>query len=191
MRVAFAGFLHESNSFARAAADMAAFLQGGGYIPLTRGAALRETVRGVNLGISGMLDYADRAGWECVPILWAGAIPSAPVTRDAFETIADDIVQGLAECGPIDAICLDLHGAMVAEHVEAVSYTHLDVYKRQASDGRRAWVPRQGLCRDKARWPPSGSGPPPWRGPGIHAGPWRHGWPLARAAMVAWSCQIP
>lgn len=118
MRVAFAGFLHESNSFARAAADMAAFLQGGGYIPLTRGAALRETVRGVNLGIAGMLDYADRAGWESVPILWAGAIPSAPVTRAAFEAIADDIVQGLAGCGPIDAICLDLHGAMLAEHVE-------------------------------------------------------------------------
>ncbi|MBD9528516.1 M81 family metallopeptidase [Paracoccus sp. PAR01] len=118
MRVAFAGFLHESNSFASAAADMAAFRQGGGYIPLTRGAALREAARGVNLGIAGMLDYANRAGWNIVPILWTGAIPSAPVTREAFETIADDIVQGLADCGPIDAICLDLHGAMVAEHVE-------------------------------------------------------------------------
>lgn len=116
MKIAFAGFLHESNSFASAPADMAAFQQGGGYIPMTRGAALRDAIRGVNLGMAGAFDFADKAGWQVVPILWTGAIPSAPVTRDAFEVIAAEILQGLRDAGPLDAIYLDLHGAMVAEH---------------------------------------------------------------------------
>lgn len=116
MRVAFAGFLHESNSFAAAPADLEAFLQGGGYIPLTRGLALRAAIRGVNLGMAGAFDLAERAGWDVAPILWAGAIPSAPVTRDAYEAIADEIMAGLRAEAPFDAIYLDLHGAMVAQH---------------------------------------------------------------------------
>lgn len=108
--------MHESNSFAAAPADLAAFNQGGGYIPFTRGAPLREAIRGVNLGMSGAFDFADEAGWNVVPILWTGAIPSAPVTREAYELISAEILQGLRDAGPLDAIYLDLHGAMVAEH---------------------------------------------------------------------------
>lgn len=118
MRVAFAGFLHESNSFASAPADMAAFVQGGGYIPITRGGALRQTIRGVNLGMAGAFDFGEKIGWNIVPILWTGAIPSAPVTRSAFETIVGEILQGLADAGPLDAIYLDLHGAMIVEHID-------------------------------------------------------------------------
>lgn len=117
-RVAFAGFLHETNTFASAPADMAAFQQGGGYIPYTRGAPLREAIRGVNLGMAGAFDHADAAGWDVAPILWAGAIPSASVTRDAYEAIVAEILDGLRAAAPFDAIFLDLHGAMVADHVD-------------------------------------------------------------------------
>ncbi|WP_176073877.1 M81 family metallopeptidase [Brucella intermedia] len=117
-RVAVAGFLHETNTFASAPADMAAFVQGGGYIPLSRGEAVLQNARNVNLGIAGALDFAREAGWEVVPILWAGAIPSAPVTRDAYETIVSEIVEGLRDCGRLDGIFIDLHGAMVAAHVD-------------------------------------------------------------------------
>lgn len=117
-RVAFAGFLHETNTFASAPADMAAFEQGGGYIPFTRGPALREAIRGVNLGMAGAFDHAETAGWDVAPILWAGAIPSAPVTRDAYEAITAEILAGLHAAAPFDAIFLDLHGAMVADHVD-------------------------------------------------------------------------
>ena len=116
MRIAFAGFLHESNSFAVNPADAAAFAQGGGYIPFSRGATLREDIRGVNLGMAGAFDFAEQAGWDVVPILWAGAVPSAPVTRDTFESITAEILQGLKAAGDLDAIYLDLHGAMVVEH---------------------------------------------------------------------------
>lgn len=117
-RVAVAGFLHETNTFAAAPADMSAFLQGGGYIPLSRGEAILQNARSINLGIAGALDFAREAGWEVVPILWAGAIPSAPVTREAYEAIVCEIVEGLKAAGTLDGIFIDLHGAMVAEHIE-------------------------------------------------------------------------
>lgn len=87
-------------------------------MPLTRGKALFEAVAGVNMAMSGAFDHATRAGWDIVPILWAAATPSAPVTRESYETICAEILAGLAAAGPLDAVCLDLHGAMMAEHVE-------------------------------------------------------------------------
>jgi len=118
MRVALAGFLHETNTFAPTPADLAAFQQGGGYIPMSRGAEIAEAAQGVNLGISGALSVAGELGWDAMPLLWTGAIPSAHVTREAFEIIADEIIAGIAEAGMLDGVFLDLHGAMVAEHLD-------------------------------------------------------------------------
>ncbi|SDY78551.1 M81 family metallopeptidase [Citreimonas salinaria] len=118
MRVALAGFLHETNTFAPISADFAAFEVGGGYIPLSRGIDIACNAEGVNLGIAGALSVARRLDWDTVPILWAGAIPSARVTEEAFERIADEILAGLRSAGNLDGVFLDLHGAMVAEHVE-------------------------------------------------------------------------
>jgi microcystin degradation protein MlrC len=118
MRVAFAGCLHETNTFAPTPADLNAFRLGGGYIPMTRGAAMIKAAQGVNLGISGALDVGAELGWEIVPTLWAGAIPSAHVTQDAFEKIVTEIATRIAEAGPLDGVFLDLHGAMVTEHLD-------------------------------------------------------------------------
>lgn len=117
-RIAVAGFLHETNTFAPEAADLAAFTAGNGYVPLSRGAAMLAVAAGVNLGVSGAISVARRRGWDLVPVLWAGAIPSAAVTREAYESIAGEIVDGLARADPLDGVFLDLHGAMVAEHVD-------------------------------------------------------------------------
>ncbi|SDG38174.1 Microcystin degradation protein MlrC, contains DUF1485 domain [Sulfitobacter delicatus] len=118
LRVAMAGFLHETNTFAPHPADMEAFCLGGGYVPMVRGTAMPDAFTQVNLGMAGALRVARDSAWEVVPILWAGAIPSAHVTRDAYEQIAQEIVAGIAEAGPLDGVFIDLHGAMVAEHVD-------------------------------------------------------------------------
>ncbi|MEY8828392.1 M81 family metallopeptidase [Sedimentitalea sp. XS_ASV28] len=115
-RVALAGFLHETNTFAPTKARLEDFVQGGGYMPMARGQALIEQSRDINLGIGGAVQVAEAEGWDTVPILWAGAIPSAHVTRDAYETISDEIIAGLRDAGPVDGLFIDLHGAMVAEH---------------------------------------------------------------------------
>lgn len=115
-RVALAGFLHETNTFAPTKARMEDFVQGGGYMPLARGDALMTQGRDINLGIGGAVAFGESAGWDMVPILWAGAIPSAHVCETAYESITGEIILGIIAAGPLDGVFLDLHGAMVAEH---------------------------------------------------------------------------
>ncbi|WP_265499533.1 M81 family metallopeptidase [Paracoccus beibuensis] len=115
LRIAVAGFVHESNSFAPSPADMAAFEQGGGYLPLSRGSQILQRARDVNLPIAGAITHARAQGWDLVPLVWAGAVPSAPVTSECFEAIVEEIVCGLRDAGRLDGVFLDLHGAMVAD----------------------------------------------------------------------------
>jgi len=117
-RVALAGFLHETNTFAPSKARMADFVLGGGYMPLARGDAVLSQGRDINLGIGGAVQFGESAGWDMVPILWAGAIPSAHVCKTAYESITDDVISGIRAAGPLDGVFLDLHGAMVAEHLD-------------------------------------------------------------------------
>lgn len=95
---------------------MADFVQGGGYMPISHGDEVISRSRDINLGIGGAVRFGESTGWDMVPVLWAGAIPSAHVTQDAYESIANDIISGIAAAGRLDGVFLDLHGAMVAEH---------------------------------------------------------------------------
>ena len=117
-RIAVGGFMHETNTFAPTMADLAAFEHGGGWPALSDGPAMLEATRNVNMGICGFVEEAERRSWTLVPTLWCAAVPSAHVTEDAFETIAARLVAAIAEAGPLDGVYLDLHGAMVAEHLE-------------------------------------------------------------------------
>src|SRR6218665_3067483 len=117
-RVAFAGFIHETNTFAPTKASYDAFLKGSGHLPLFRGEEMIALVEGANTGIEGALDYAREAGWEVVPMLRASVVPSAHVTEDAFERIAAEIVAGSLAALPLNGIGHDLHGAMVGEHLD-------------------------------------------------------------------------
>ncbi len=94
---------------------MAAFEQGGGYLPLSRGDQILLRARDVNLPVAGAIIHAEQRGWQMVPLLWAGAVPSAPVTAECYHAITDEIVEQLQRAGPLDGVFLDLHGAMVAE----------------------------------------------------------------------------
>ncbi len=93
---------------------MAAFEQGGGYLPLCRGQAILTGARDVNLPVAGAIAVAGDCGWDLVPLIWAGAVPSAPVTADCYQAISDEIIAGLRDALPLDGVFLDLHGAMVA-----------------------------------------------------------------------------
>lgn len=116
MRVALAFFFHETNTFAPAKADMAAF-SGEGFGGIKRGERLVRNVD-FNMPFAGFTKEARSYGWEVVPLTGAGAVPSAHVTREAYETIAGMIIDDLKAALPVDAVYLDLHGAMVAEHFD-------------------------------------------------------------------------
>jgi microcystin degradation protein MlrC len=115
-RIAVGGFLHETNTFAPTKATYDAFIHGGGFPRLEVGDNVLKNVRGINVGLAGFIAQAESEGWELVPTIFAGATPSAHVTEDAFERIAKTMIDSLAAAGNVDAVYLDLHGAMVAEH---------------------------------------------------------------------------
>lgn len=117
-RIAVGGFMHETNTFAPTKAGLAAFEHGGGWPALVEGVAIFEALRAVNMGLCGFMGEAERRGWSLVPTLWTAASPSAHVTEEAFETIADRIVASISAALPVDAVYLDLHGAMVTEHLD-------------------------------------------------------------------------
>ncbi len=117
-RVAVGGFMHETNTFAPTKAGYEAFVHGAGWPGLCFGPALIEETRNVNMGICGFIEEAEAAGWSLVPTAWCHASPSAPVTEDAFERIAGEIVARITAAVPLDGVYLDLHGAMVAEHLD-------------------------------------------------------------------------
>ena len=75
-------------------------------------------MRNINVGLAGFIEAAEAMDWELVPTIWCAASPSAHVTKDAYERVAKVIVDGIKAAGAIDAVYLDLHGAMVAEHLD-------------------------------------------------------------------------
>jgi microcystin degradation protein MlrC len=117
-RIAVGGFLHETNTFAPTKATYDDFVHGGGWPSMTEGMQVLRVMRRINTGLAGFVDAAEDNGWELVPTIACGASPSAHVTRDAFERIVKVMIDGVASAGRLDAVYLDLHGAMVTEHLD-------------------------------------------------------------------------
>ncbi|HEX4607602.1 MAG TPA: M81 family metallopeptidase [Urbifossiella sp.] len=108
MRIAVGGFMHESNTFSTAPADLDRFREGS----LTYGAALVPVWREAHHEVGGFLEGADRYGYDVVPLAMAWATPSGPVTDAFFEHAADALVTGVRMARP-DGVLVALHGAMV------------------------------------------------------------------------------
>ncbi len=103
-----AEFAHESNTFNIHPTGILAFTP---RLYLTGDAAVAE--RGeANTDLAGFMDVARTQGWQTRHAVSASANPAGPVTRAAFDTIADLILTA-AKAGPLDGILLGLHGAMV------------------------------------------------------------------------------
>lgn len=117
MRVAVGGLRHETNTFAPSKADYAAFSTLSAEPSPLEGADLLERLRGANIPVQGALDALAALGHQAVPLLWAAASPSAHVTEDAFERLTGRLIQTLRQALPVDGVLLDLHGAMVCEHL--------------------------------------------------------------------------
>jgi microcystin degradation protein MlrC len=117
-RVAVGGFLHETNTFAPTKATYVDFVHGGGWPAMAVGAEVLKVMRNINVGLAGFIEQAEQYGWELAPILSCGATPSAHVTEDAFERILKAMLDGIKAAGRLDGVYLDLHGAMVTEHLD-------------------------------------------------------------------------
>lgn len=121
MRIAVAGFQHETNSFVVGTASLADFQSPGGWPKFTRGESLVADMASTAAPMAGALAAALQEQVEIVPLLWCMALPSGPVEDAAFEAIAGEIVERLRQAlraAPIDGIYLDLHGAMITESID-------------------------------------------------------------------------
>ncbi|NPC57426.1 M81 family metallopeptidase [Caenimonas soli] len=116
MNILVAGFQHETNTFAPTMATYESFVRGEDFPGLVRGEAILGLLN-VNLPISGFIHAVREQGHTVTPVIWAGAGASAHVTTDAYERIAGEIVQAV-KTASFDAIYLDLHGAMVTQHLD-------------------------------------------------------------------------
>ena len=116
-RIAIGGFQHETNCFVPQKTDFDYFAAHRDRPPLCRGADVLDWLTGISFGLSGFLDEM-AADHELVPLLWTSGGAGGIVTRDAYERIAGELVGGLSLAMPVDAVYLDLHGAMVSEDFE-------------------------------------------------------------------------
>ena len=114
MRIAIGQFAHETNTFCPGTTGLDAFTAR--Y--WREGDALFAGHRGVRDDLGGMIDAGERLGVELVPTLSTTTQPSATVSRAAYETIRDTLFGHVRDAGPLDAICLALHGAGSAEGID-------------------------------------------------------------------------
>lgn len=129
MRIALAGFMHESNTFSPIGADRAAFLAQS----LAYGPALLEEWHDAHHEMGGFIEAAAVHGFEPLPLVMAWATPAGPVADVMLEEVTARIIEDLRRLKP-DGLLLALHGAMVAE-------SHLDADGETVSRIRAAMGP--------------------------------------------------
>ncbi len=110
-RIAIGGFLHETNCFVPMRTDYGYFARGGEFPPLSRRDVIIERTRGASFGMSGFLDTID-AKHDLVPLIWGHGGAGGYITDDGFERIVGELVGMLSQTIGVDAVYLDLHGAM-------------------------------------------------------------------------------
>jgi microcystin degradation protein MlrC len=117
-RIAVGGMQHETNTFAPHLATLEAFERADSWPELTIGEPLIDAMRGLNIPLSGFIASATEDSHHLHPLCWCSAEPSSYVTHEAFERVAGIICSSLREIDGLDAVYLDLHGAMVSEDYE-------------------------------------------------------------------------
>src|SRR5262249_43851312 len=115
MPIAAGGISHETSTFAPTPTRLADFEAGMG---LFRGPAVLERFRGTNNCTGGFIAGAEKHGFELVPLLWTVAYPGGLIEPPAYEALKGELLERLAQAGPVDGVLLDLHGAMVVEGID-------------------------------------------------------------------------
>lgn len=111
MRLFIACLATETNSFSPLPTGRAAFDEG----PVHHGTATRNPPVYWTGTLHLWREMAEAQGWEVVESLAAFAQPGGPTVRAVYEGFRDEILRDLQGAGPVDAILLQLHGAMIAD----------------------------------------------------------------------------
>ncbi len=110
MKTLIAMMKHETNTFSPIVTDWERFKEWGAHL----GDEIPEIYKNTRMPIAAYMKIAKKLGSEIITPLAAEAMPSGKVTKDTFEYMSNLIIDSVKN---VDCILLDLHGAMVAEHL--------------------------------------------------------------------------
>jgi microcystin degradation protein MlrC len=110
LRILIAGISHETNTYCSGTTPLGDFW-------ILRGERIRR-LGDTKTDVGGMLAACEAVGAEAVLGLVSGAQPSGTIAADAYASLKGEILAGLRDHGPVDAVALALHGAGVAEGVD-------------------------------------------------------------------------
>jgi microcystin degradation protein MlrC len=110
MKILIAMVKHETNTFSPIVTDWQRFTDWGAQT----GEDVVRAYAGTAMPVGAYLKLAREYGAEVVTPIAAEAMPSGPVTADAYRRLTEPILEAVAR-GTFDAALLDLHGAMTAD----------------------------------------------------------------------------
>ncbi len=118
IRIVTGGIAQETNTFQWEPTTLADFQKGSSGI--VRGEEILA-LEGTGTIYGGIVAEAKRLGVELIPTTYGHAVPGGRVSREAFDTMRDEILDGLRRAladGPIDGVLLGIHGAMALEDAD-------------------------------------------------------------------------
>lgn len=114
MRVFSATFYCETNSFSPLPCGWTSFREQ----MLDRPGEHPDQLHEVTAPLWALRRRAESRGWTIIEGTCAYAKPAAPVQAQVYQAIRDEILGQLRAAGPVDAVVLSMHGAMMAQGVE-------------------------------------------------------------------------
>lgn len=127
MKIVIAEVMHETNTFSNVPTTRELFE----LWEWARGEEILANHSGVRDFLGGMIDGARQRGIEVVGAFAANAYPAGTITKETFDSLQDELLSGIAEAGKVDAICLSLHGAGVAEGIDDLEGALLKAVREQ------------------------------------------------------------
>jgi microcystin degradation protein MlrC len=125
--VGVAGLWHETNTYSVRRTELPDFEA----FELLEGEEIVARHAGTGTVIGGMLDDAS---FELVPLVTGGAWPAGTVSEAAISALLDRLERALESAPPMDALLLDLHGAMVAEGIADVEAEAVGLARKVVRD---------------------------------------------------------
>jgi microcystin degradation protein MlrC len=133
-RIAVAGAYHETNVFSPTPTEWNSFQR------RYQGSELVDAFAGTRTVVGGFLDGAHECGLEVVPVFGAYATPSGTVTAEAYAHLSDELRRALQASGPVEAVLVELHGAMVVKGTNDPESELLDLIRNRWPDAPIACV---------------------------------------------------